>query len=113
MSSPLDGTTWIPVECPAGHASVTFVDGRVAGCAGINRFGGQASVERDRIRVGPLASTRMAGPPEAMAAEDQVLRALDATRRWEIVDDRLVLRDESGGELLVLAPSGGPDDAVV
>ena len=113
MSSPLDGTTWVPVGSPTGRASLTFADGTVSGCGGINRFGGRADIEGDRIRVGPLASTRMAGAPEAMAAEDAFLRALDAARRWELVDGRLVLRDGAGEQVLALQPAGEPDDTIV
>ncbi len=55
----------------------------------------------------------MAGPPEAMAAKDAFLRGLDAARRWELVDGRLVLRDEAGERALELEPGDGPDDAIV
>jgi heat shock protein HslJ len=113
LSSPLDGTTWVPVGSSTGRASLTFADGMVSGCGGINRMGGRADIAGDRIRVGPLASTRMAGPPEAMAAEDLLLRALEAARRWAIVDDRLVLRDESGTGVLELVPPGAPDGTIV
>lgn len=113
MSSALDGTTWVPVESPTGRASLTFADGTVSGCGGINRIGGRADIEGDRIRIGPLASTRMTGPPEAMAAKDAFLRGLDAARRWELVDGRLVLHDEAGERALELEPGDGPDDATV
>ena len=41
-------------------------DGSVSGSAGVNRFSGTARLDGDRLTLGPLRTTRMAGSPEAM-----------------------------------------------
>ena len=48
----------------------------------------------------------MAGPPEAMAAETAYVRLLEQVRGFRLVDDRLVLLDAHGAELLALRPLG-------
>ena len=56
-------------------------DGKLAGFAGVNRFTGQADaglLERGQFLAGPLAVTRMAGPPDAMDLETRYLAALGA-----------------------------------
>ncbi len=53
---------------------LTLGNGRIAGHGPINRWTG--TLDEDH-RVGPLASTRMAGPPEWMDLEHQLLQALD------------------------------------
>ncbi|RHA38506.1 META domain-containing protein [Cellulomonas rhizosphaerae] len=44
-------------------------DGQVYGMSGVNRVRGTWSVEGDVLTFGPLASTMMAGPPDAMTLE--------------------------------------------
>ncbi|WP_123370121.1 META domain-containing protein [Cellulomonas sp. PhB150] len=44
-------------------------DGQVFGMSGVNRVRGTWSVDGDVLTFGPLASTMMAGPPQAMALE--------------------------------------------
>ena len=58
-------------------ADVTFgADGRLTGCATINRMMGQFALDGDQLSAGPLAGTMMAGPPEAMDQEQRLHRAL-------------------------------------
>lgn len=66
-----------------------------SGHAGVNRFRGTATIGEDgKLRFGPLMTTRMAGPPEAMDLEQRFLEALGKTESHAIADGRLVL---SGG----------------
>ena len=44
-------------------------DGRASGWAGVNRFTGSYALEGATLTIGPLAMTRMAGPPERMEQE--------------------------------------------
>jgi heat shock protein HslJ len=64
---------------------VRFAEGgRVTGFSGVNRFNAQfQSGEKGSIQWGPggAASTRMAGPPEAMGFEARFLKALMSTTR--------------------------------
>ena len=80
-----------------GGAALAFdEEGRVSGTGGVNRFAGTYAVEAGVLTLGPLATTRMMGPPELMAEEQAVLEALSAP--LTVVDAP------------VLEP-GGPDEA--
>jgi heat shock protein HslJ len=68
-------------------------DGRVAGNATINRLMGPYDVQGDVLTCGMLASTMMAGPPEAMEQERLVLAALSAPLR--------VLAGDVAGEIVL------------
>ena len=66
-------------------------DGRVAGNASCNRFSGPVEVTGDRIKFGPLASTRMACPEAVMSQETKYLTALQAGERFEWKDPYLLV----------------------
>ena len=51
-------------------------DGQVYGLGGVNRFRGTWSIDGDELTFGPLVSTLMAGPPDAMAIESALHRLL-------------------------------------
>ena len=48
-------------------------DGRLSGTTGVNRIMGQYEVKDGLLVVGDAVTTRMAGPPEAMAQEQRLL----------------------------------------
>jgi heat shock protein HslJ len=79
-------------EPTAAGAIITLsvdAEGKVSGSTGVNRFAGQLAKE---LRLfGPLAMTRRAGPPEAMAVEAAYAKALDEATRFTIKDDKLTL----------------------
>jgi heat shock protein HslJ len=63
----------------AQHATpwLTFDgDGQVFGLAGVNRVRGTWRLDAHTLTFGPVVSTLMAGPPDAMTREQQVLRLL-------------------------------------
>lgn len=79
----LDGT-WVVVKYRSGDRLVTpvsdgpdptlTIDGNgIAGSMGINRLVGRLE---DGSIAGPLATTRMAGPPEIMEQENELLSLL-------------------------------------
>lgn len=74
--------------------------GQVTGSAGVNRLHGPARADGDRLHLGPLVTTRMAGEPRAMDDEAALLVALDEVAAHRISDDGLVLLD-ADGEMLV------------
>ncbi|MCA3131893.1 MAG: META domain-containing protein [Betaproteobacteria bacterium] len=82
--------------------------GGVAGSAGVNRYTGQVRVEPDgtlRWSARGLASTRMAGEPEAMAFEARYLHALMRATSARVGEDgRLVLEDADGTRWLLFDP---------
>jgi heat shock protein HslJ len=74
-----------------------FADGRVAGSGGCNRYTGAFEADGGSIRIGPLASTRMACPGAGVSEQETAyIAALERARRFSIVDRRLELRDEDG-----------------
>jgi heat shock protein HslJ len=75
-----------------------MADGTVGGNSGVNRFTGRLA-DRDDALFGPMASTRMAGPPAAMELENRVLNAMTAATSFEVEGDRLILSGP-GGPLL-------------
>lgn len=66
-----------------------------SGFSGVNRFFGGYEREGDKLKFGALASTRMAGPPEAMAAESAYLAALGSVTAWRIADGALELLQDA------------------
>lgn len=114
----LIGTAWHAVGVNNGRGGVASLvagteitatfgeDGRVAGRAGCNRYHGPFQADGERIRIGPLASTRMACPPDVMEQEAAYLAALGRATVSRIDGDRLELRDD-GGALQVAFQAGG------
>ena len=79
----LRGGEWVCVsvggKAAGGESGPTITfgdDGRVTGFSGVNRFSGPYTSAIGTVRVGPLASTKMAGEPARMAAERAFLDAL-------------------------------------
>jgi heat shock protein HslJ len=98
-----DGTEWI-LEGGDGQ-TLTLEDGRAHGSGGVNRFAGEYTIDGDRLALGPLAATRMAGPPEANRAELAFFAALERAARVTVAGGRLVLADADGAELLRFVPA--------
>jgi len=62
-----------------GGASLAFDDeGHASGTGGVNRFAGTYVVDDGVLTLGPLATTRMMGPPELMVEEQAVLQVLSS-----------------------------------
>ena len=75
-------------------------DGRFAGSGGVNRLMGGYSVDGTGLTFSQVASTMMAGPPEAMQQEQAIVAALGAVRGFGITGDQLTLVDDSGHPVL-------------
>ena len=79
-----------------GDAELTLVfgtDGTVSGSGGVNTFNGPFESDASSIKIGPLATTLMAGPDELMTQEQLYLTALQAATEWDITYGVLSLRD--------------------
>jgi heat shock protein HslJ len=68
---------------------------RAGGFAGCNRYSGSYSVDRDALRFGALAMTKMACD-QGMDLERRLAEALEATQRYELTGSRLTFYDASG-----------------
>ena len=82
-------------------------DGVVGGSSGCNRFTGAYSHKDGELTLGPLASTRMACPPEVMEREQQFLSMLGNVRYAEADDLKLTLKDGNGEVLAELVRRNG------
>jgi len=85
----------------------TFVDGQVSGNAGINQYNGPYEVDGEKLSVGPLASTKMAGDAMIMEQEAAYLAALESAASYEIDGDTLVIMDSSETVVLEFSPAAG------
>jgi heat shock protein HslJ len=105
----LTGVTWRVTGVNNGREAVASVvqgtqltaifgtDGRVSGDTGCNMYAGPYSIAGSGISLGPLISTRRACLSDAAnAQEQQFLKALEASTAFELMGDRLTLRNDSG-----------------
>ena len=104
MAFILDGTEWRATELAGAPLvdgrppTARFDDGAIGGLATVNRYRGSYRLDGDVLMVGPLMSTRMAGPPEAMAQEDRWLAALREPSTLRMDGDVLVMTHADGTE---------------
>lgn len=94
-----------PASATRGPVTLTFEgDGMLYGMAGVNRVRGTWAVEDDELTVGPMVSTLMAGPEDAMATERALIALLGETLAVALDDGGLRLVAADGTEAL-LAPA--------
>jgi heat shock protein HslJ len=98
VSFSLPGTEWLLEDLAGGgvidnvQATLNFPDAtKVAGNGSCNRFSGPAVVGGSAIKLGPLASTRMACPEAVMNQETKYLNVLQAAERYEWKDPYLLI----------------------
>jgi len=91
------------VDLSAFGMTATFTDADVSGHAGVNRYAGPYSSSPDgAMDVGTIATTRMAGPDDAMRAERAYLATLARVTGYGVTSTRLVLFADAQ-EVLVFA----------
>ena len=71
--------------------TMKFSKGRLAVFGGINRLTGSYALLDDRVVMGELVSTRMAGPPELMELEREFARTLALVDGFHVHQDELAL----------------------
>ena len=99
--------TWTVVELEGepveGEGTPELVfdleESRVAGSAGVNRLMGTFVLAEDELRFGPLATTLMAGPEDAMRRERRFLEALERVTSYRLEGRSLALL--AGDEVVV------------
>jgi len=95
----LVGTEWLLADLAGtpvianSKASLAFPEaGRVAGNGSCNRFTGSVTISGETLKIGALASTRMACMDAGVSAqEDAYLKALEAGNRYEYRDPKLLI----------------------
>jgi heat shock protein HslJ len=85
------------VEGTDPTATFDTAAGTVSGNAGCNQYNGAAVIDGDAIKIGPLASTKMACADEAASTQEAAfLAALEAATTFEVRNQTLELRDDEG-----------------
>lgn len=111
---PLAGTRWVLDGIMSGDAvssvpvrvtaSIRIVAGRVDVEAGCNAGGGPVEVTADTLTFGPIALTKRACEPEAMAAETAVVAVLSGAVAFTIDADVLTIDAGDAGLTFRAAP---------
>lgn len=105
----LNGTSWRLTAwsanslAPAGFGiTAAFTDGQVAGHSAVNTYSGPCSVSAaGSFSTGALATTEMAGEPDAMCAEKIYLELLPQVRHYRIDQSQLILANAANQDLLI------------
>ena len=87
------------------ESTLSLDDGTVTGNGGVNTFNGTYTLTGDDISFSPLASTRMAGSPEAMEQEQLFFEALEKAAHIAMNDNTMMLSDADNTELMSLVPA--------
>lgn len=96
--SKLEGTDLASL-LPASMKKPTLgigADGKVTGFTGVNRLSSMIDTEallRGEFKLGPAVTTKMAGPPEAMAVESKFLEALSRAKGAKVSGGELSMTD--------------------
>jgi hypothetical protein len=91
---PLDGTHWRGAWSEAAAAATLhFDDWTLAGHSGVNQYSGAYEAPPGTLVIGPVVTTRMAGPEPAMAVERELFALLAGSRPYTIADGTLELGD--------------------
>jgi heat shock protein HslJ len=112
LPTALEGTTWQALAYNNGRGALQSLaadtgitalfgaDGSLSGNASVNQYTTTYSTSGETMSVaGAIATTKMAGPPEAMEQEAAYLAALPLTATYTIEGDELWLRDAEGAAL--------------
>ena len=119
LDEPLEGTPWRLVQLqgqplgvaggdsgdapPAPRLQFDAARQQVSGSGGCNRLSGGYRRSGSTLRIGPLASTRMACPDaERSALETRFVAALEATAAFDVKGAQLTLLDARALPLAVL-----------
>lgn len=96
-ASELEETEWTvveiggePVDSDASR-SVSFTAGVASGRVGVNRFSTRYEMVEDTLSVGPIMSTKMAGPLDLMTLEMRFHAAFHGRHPLELAGDDLVI----------------------
>jgi len=115
----LPGTEWQLSSYSDGTAVVSGTDtrtitlkfdrkGDISGFSGVNTYFGSCNLDGNVISVGPLGSTKMAGPTTLMELETVYLNLLGSVTEATIAGDSLSLADKDGTVVLVFVQKKDP-----
>ncbi|PKL61429.1 MAG: META domain-containing protein [Methanomicrobiales archaeon HGW-Methanomicrobiales-2] len=107
-----EGGAMIPVLTGTAVTMVFDADGNVGGSAGCNHYGAGYTVDAAFLTIEPAVRTEMycSEPPGIMKQEDRYLALLAQVASYRIEDDRLILADSEGADLLVFEKAAQTPD---
>lgn len=96
-------------EAPAYEATLTYVDGSLAGTTGCNSFSAPVTFDGESVEVGMGPVTLMACPePDQAEQETTFLQALENVATFTLADGVLTFFDADGNALMVYEPALNP-----
>ncbi|MCG2786573.1 MAG: META domain-containing protein [Anaerolineae bacterium] len=108
-SADLKGTSWALVEISGQPAvagsspTLSFEEEQAGGNGSCNSFGGEYTLDNDKLTFGPLVSTMMYCE-ETMEQETAYLAALQSAAAYQMEDGRLLILDAEGVVVLAFEP---------
>src|SRR5262249_11843473 len=92
-----NGRDAVVVPVGSTQRTLSFENGTVSGRAGCNTFRAPYTEQADRLKIGPIATTRMmCTDNNVMTQEREFLKALESAVRWSIQGDRLDMHRADG-----------------
>ena len=103
LSKKLKNTKWKLLEMGQttlpekdGEITISFDENKVNGNAGVNNYFGSFEIKNDSIKIGPVGSTRMAGPENLMKIEFEYLKLLQDSKTIKLNNNILILTTSDG-----------------
>ena len=81
--------------------TISFSENRINGNSGINNYFGDYEIVNNNIKVGPLGSTRMAGPENLMKVEREFLELLGNSKKVKLSDQKTLILTTDKGKTLI------------
>ncbi len=79
----------------------------------VNLYNGTYTASGDKITFGPIATTMMMGPRDAMQTEQEYLQFLSTVTNYDLNNGRLTLKNDAGKEIVFTQVEQLPGEAVV
>ena len=79
--------------------TLNFSEDRIHGDSGVNNYFSNYIMASDNIMVGPIGSTKMAGPDNFMRLESQYLNILQNSKKIKLDNNRLTFMTDDGKTL--------------
>ena len=103
LSEKLKNTKWKLLEMGQttlpekdGEITISFDENKVNGNSGLNNYLGSFEIKNNSIKIGPVGSTRMAGPENLMKIEFEYLKLLQDSKTIEFNNNLLILTTNDG-----------------
>lgn len=103
-----DGSAWrlanstVPGLEDAGEAAIRigYLDGRLSGDSGCNRFSAEVRQDGSRLEIGPIVASKMGCPGPRMERERALFEALQRVEQASLEAGQLRLLTRDGRELV-------------